>query len=64
MAAVAIAPAPEIFQNRLEAALSRLNGVKTIVDDLVFGKAQYWRRLQKCMMHDFLHGYRDVEKKE
>ena len=36
---IGIAPAPEIFQNRLEAALSGLDGVKTIVDDLlVFGE--------------------------
>ena len=36
-----IAPAPEIFQNRLEAALSGLVGVKAIVDDLlVFGEGE------------------------
>ena len=37
----AIAPALEIFQNRLEAALSGLVGVKAIVDDLlVFGEGE------------------------
>ena len=36
-----IAPAPEIFQNRLEAALSGHVGVKAIVDDLlVFGEGE------------------------
>ena len=34
-----IAPAPEIFQNRLDAAFSGLVGEKAIVDDLlVFGE--------------------------
>ena len=36
-----ITPAPEIFQNRLEAALSGFVGVKAIVDDLlVFGEGE------------------------
>ena len=36
-----ISPAPEIFQSRLEAALSGLDGVKAIVDDLlVYGEGE------------------------
>ena len=36
-----IAPAPELFQNRLEVALSGLVGVKAIVDVLlVFGEGK------------------------
>ena len=36
-----ISPAPEIFQSRLEAALSGLGGVKAIVDDLlVYGEGE------------------------
>ena len=36
-----IAPAPENFQTRLKAALSGLEGVRAIVDDLlVFGEGE------------------------
>ena len=36
-----ISPAPEVFQSRLEAALSGLGSVKAIVDDLlVYGEGE------------------------
>ena len=48
-----IAPAPEVFQQRLDEALMGLDGVKVIVDDILGYGAGAWKRQKQIMIDVF-----------